>query len=41
VGRWVDQEVAEDGNPISSRKPDDVPAFNSTLIARLGKRKAA
>ncbi len=41
-GTWVDQEVVEDGNLISSRKPDDLPAFNKTLIAQLSKhRKAA
>ena len=31
----VDQEVAEDGNLITSRKPDDIPAFSKALIARL------
>ncbi|QQC65834.1 type 1 glutamine amidotransferase domain-containing protein [Paraburkholderia ginsengisoli] len=40
-GTWVDQEVVEDGNLISSRKPDDLPAFNKALIAQLSKRKAA
>ncbi|WP_144109169.1 type 1 glutamine amidotransferase domain-containing protein [Paraburkholderia sp. BCC1886] len=40
-GTWVDKEVVEDGNLISSRKPDDIPAFNRTLIAQLSKRKAA
>ncbi|MFM0736201.1 type 1 glutamine amidotransferase [Paraburkholderia xenovorans] len=41
-GTWVDKEVVEDGNLISSRKPDDLPAFNKTLIAQLSsKRKAA
>ncbi|MFB9126408.1 type 1 glutamine amidotransferase [Paraburkholderia dipogonis] len=40
-GTWVDREVVEDGNLISSRKPDDLPAFNKTLIAQLSKRKAA
>jgi protease I len=40
-GTWVDQEVVEDGNLISSRKPDDLPAFNKTLIGQLTKRKAA
>ncbi|MFP3561578.1 type 1 glutamine amidotransferase, partial [Paraburkholderia sp. SIMBA_049] len=28
-------------NLISSRKPDDIPAFNKTLIAQLAKRHAA
>ena len=32
----VDQEVAVDGNLITSRKPDDIPAFNKALIAALG-----
>ncbi|CAG4889119.1 type 1 glutamine amidotransferase domain-containing protein [Paraburkholderia saeva] len=40
-GTWVDQEVVQDGNLISSRKPDDLPAFNKTLIAQLSRRKAA
>ncbi len=29
---WVDQEVVTDGQFIFSRKPDDIPAFNRTLI---------
>lgn len=32
---WVDQEVVIDGNIITSRKPDDVPAFNKALIGML------
>ncbi|HTH73193.1 MAG TPA: type 1 glutamine amidotransferase domain-containing protein [Trinickia sp.] len=35
---WVDEEVVEDGNFITSRKPDDIPAFNQKLIARLEQR---
>lgn len=31
----VDQEVACDGNFITSRKPDDIPAFSDALIAAL------
>ena len=34
---WVDQEVVVDGNLITSRKPDDLPAFCRTLVAALGK----
>jgi deglycase len=29
---WVDQEVVTDGNIVSSRKPDDIPAFNRGMI---------
>ncbi len=29
---WVDQEVVVDGNLITSRNPDDLPAFCSTLV---------
>jgi protease I len=28
---WVDQEVVVDGNLITSRNPDDLPAFNEKL----------
>ncbi|HDZ57535.1 MAG TPA: type 1 glutamine amidotransferase [Pseudomonas xinjiangensis] len=34
--QWVDEEVVTDGNLISSRKPDDIPAFNQALISALG-----
>ena len=30
---WVDREVAQDGNLITSRTPDDLPAFLRTIIA--------
>ncbi len=29
---WVDKEVALDGQFITSRKPDDIPAFSRALI---------
>jgi protease I len=32
----VDEEVVIDGNLITSRKPDDLPAFNTALIAAIG-----
>ncbi|HYI45267.1 MAG TPA: type 1 glutamine amidotransferase domain-containing protein [Actinomycetota bacterium] len=32
---WVDQEVAEDGNLITSRKPDDLEAFSKALLAQI------
>jgi protease I len=34
---WVDQEVCTDGQFITSRKPDDIPAFNRTIIDALSK----
>ncbi len=30
--QWVDREVVVDGNLVSSRKPDDIPAFNREMI---------
>jgi protease I len=33
--RYVDQEVARDGNLITSRKPEDLPAFCRTIIEAL------
>jgi protease I len=32
---WVDREVVVDGNLITSRKPDDLPAFMRAVIAAL------
>lgn len=29
---WVDQEAVRDGNLVTSRKPDDIPAFNREMI---------
>jgi protease I len=43
-GNWVDQEVVVDGNLVSSRKPQDLPAFNRRMVevfARSRARKAA
>jgi len=31
-GNWVDREVVADGNIVTSRKPDDLPAFNREMI---------
>jgi protease I len=31
-GEWVDKEVQRDKNWVSSRKPDDIPAFNKEMI---------
>ena len=32
---WVDKEVVTDGHLISSRQPDDIPAFSRELIKAL------
>jgi protease I len=32
---WQDREVVEDGNLITSRKPDDLDAFCTALLRRL------
>jgi protease I len=29
---WVDQQVVHDGNLVTSRKPDDIPAFNQEMV---------
>ncbi len=29
---WVDKEVVSDGMLVTSRKPDDIPAFNREMI---------
>jgi len=34
-GLYVDRPVAQDGNIITSRKPDDVPQFTAAVIAAL------
>jgi protease I len=37
---WVDEEVAVDGNLVTSRKPDDIPAFNRAAMELLATRVA-
>ncbi|MCP2038407.1 type 1 glutamine amidotransferase domain-containing protein [Chryseobacterium sp. HSC-36S06] len=34
---WVDEEVVTDGNLTTSRKPEDLPAFNRRIIEEFGK----
>jgi protease I len=31
-GHWVDEEVVTDEGIVTSRKPDDIPAFNTKMI---------
>ena len=33
---WVDEEVHVDGRLITSRKPDDLPAFTAAIAKQLG-----
>ena len=35
-GDWVDDDLVLDGNLITSRKPDDLPAFTKALLSALG-----
>ena len=40
-GEWVDRETVVDGNLLTSRKPDDIPAFSREMLrlfaeARVG-----
>jgi protease I len=42
-GNWVDEEVVVDDGIVTSRKPDDIPAFNEKIIelfaeSRVGTR---
>lgn len=38
---WRDDEVVVDGNLITSRKPDDVPAFSRALMSVIASRRPA
>ena len=36
---WVDEEVVVDAGLVTSRKPDDIPAFNKKMIEEFAKGK--
>jgi protease I len=36
---WVDQQVVHDGNLVTSRKPDDIPAFNQEMIGLFARQE--
>lgn len=36
--KWVDREVVIDGKLITSRKPEDLPAFIAAILEKLGDR---
>src|SRR5262249_1897210 len=38
-GNWVDQEVVTDQGLVTSRKPDDIPAFNKNTIQEFAAAK--
>ena len=38
--RWVDEELVEDENLITSRKPGDLPAFTGALLSQIERRLA-
>ena len=40
-GKWVDEEVVVDQGLVTSRKPDDIPAFNAKMIEEFGEGKHA
>jgi protease I len=37
---WVDQQVVTDGNLVTSRKPDDIPAFNEAMVELFAHQEA-
>jgi protease I len=39
--KWVDKEVARDNHLVTSRKPDDIPAFNAAIIELFAESYAA
>jgi len=40
-GNWVDLEVVEDGNWVTSRQPEDLPIFNRAMINMFSKSRHA
>ena len=40
-GNWVNQEVMVDNGLVTSRKPDDIPAFNRKMIEEFCEGKHA
>lgn len=38
-GTWVDEEVVVDNGLVTSRKPDDIPAFNKKMIEEFAEGK--
>jgi protease I len=40
-GNWIDREVVEDGNWVTSRQPGDLPAFNRAMLNLFSRSPAA
>ena len=40
-GNWVDKEVVEDRNWVTSRSPSDLPAFNRAIIGLFSRSRSA
>jgi deglycase len=40
-GNWVDEEVVVDQGLVTSRKPDDIPAFNAKMVEEFAEGKHA
>jgi protease I len=40
-GSWVDEQVVVDNGLVTSRKPDDIPAFNEKMIEEFAEGKHA
>jgi len=39
--QWTDEQVVVDGRLVTSRKPDDIPAFDDALMQQFTRAKAA
>ena len=40
-GNWIDKEVVVDTGLVTSRKPDDIPAFNEKMIEEFAEGRHA
>jgi protease I len=40
-GTWVDREVVVDDGIVTSRKPDDIPAFNEKMIEQFARSRVS